>query len=324
MKTVAPAPIPTTPGVAGARRALPVRWRPDSAAGFTLVELIVVMVITGILAGMVALFIRSPIQAYVDSVARAEITDVADLALRRLARDLRLALPNSVRIKQDGSQFYMELLLTKTGGRYLAEEDGLGLTGVLSFGSTNPSPNPLQFTIVGTPPSGRQAIVPGDMIVVYNLGPAFDPADAYNCSGSTVSCNLATVASISGNIVTLQGNPFQNQVPPLPSPTSRFQVVSTPVTYFCDPRQTGVPGSTGRLIRYSGYPVSSAQPVDISAAPLNAAPVVARLADNISHCNFIMDQLATIQRGLVTLEITLANGDETVNLRQQVHVDNAP
>ena len=117
--------------------------------------MIVVMVITGILAGMMAIFIRSPIQAYVDSVARAEITDVADLTLRRLSRDLRLALPNSVRITTDGSRTYLELLLTKTGGRYLAEEDGLGLNGVLSFSSANPSPNPLQFTIVGTPPAGR-------------------------------------------------------------------------------------------------------------------------------------------------------------------------
>jgi MSHA biogenesis protein MshO len=293
-------------------------------AGFTLIELIIVMVITGILAAMVALFIRSPVQAYVDSVARAEITDIADLTLRRLTRDLRLALPNSVRITTVGTETYLELLLTKTGGRYLAEEDGQGLAGVLSFSSANPSPNPLQFTIVGTPPAGRQAIVAGDRIAVYNLGPGFDPADAYNCGGSIVSCNLATVAGIAGNTVTLQSNPFQSQSPPMPSPSNRFQVVSTPVTYYCDPLVAGMPNHTGRLMRYTGYTISASQPADTTALPLSAASSQTRLADNISACNFAMATLVNIQRGLVSLQITLTSGTESVNLMQQVHVDNAP
>ena len=40
--------------------------------GFTLIEAIIVIVITGILAGMVAVFIRAPIDAYVDSARRAD------------------------------------------------------------------------------------------------------------------------------------------------------------------------------------------------------------------------------------------------------------
>ena len=65
--------------------------------GFTLVEAIVVIVITGIIAAGVAVFIRAPVEGYVDSVARAELTDAADTALRRLSRDVNSALPNSLR-----------------------------------------------------------------------------------------------------------------------------------------------------------------------------------------------------------------------------------
>ena len=40
--------------------------------GFTLVEMIIVIVITGIIGGIVAIFLRAPVQGYVDSARRAE------------------------------------------------------------------------------------------------------------------------------------------------------------------------------------------------------------------------------------------------------------
>jgi len=49
--------------------------------GFTLIEAIIVIAITGIVAAAVAMFIRLPVQGYVDSAARAELTDIADTAL---------------------------------------------------------------------------------------------------------------------------------------------------------------------------------------------------------------------------------------------------
>lgn len=296
-------------------------FQQSSRAGFTLVELIVVMVITGIIAGMVALFIRVPIQSYVDNVARAELSDVADTALHRLSRELRLALPNSVRVSADGR--YLEFLLTKTGGRYLAEEDELNVGNVLSFSGT--SSNPLLFDVVGNMPSGRQAIMPGDSIVVYNLGPGFDPVDAYNCTGIAPNrvCNRATVASLAGNTITLVDNPFKNQSSTpdgasFPSPGSRFQVVSTPVSYYCNA------GSNGQLIRYAGYPIQKDQPVSAAGAPLATAPSQARVADRVQDCKFTFSTLVNIQRGLVSLLITLGVGNETLTLQQQVHVDNAP
>jgi MSHA biogenesis protein MshO len=291
--------------------------------GLTLVEMIIVIVLTGIIAAIVTVFIRIPIQNYVDSVGRAELADTADIALGRLTRDLRLALPNSVRISADGR--YLELLLTKTGGRYLAEEDGLGLTGVLNFTASTPSPNPLVFTIVGAPPTGRQAILPGDWIVVYNLGPGFDPSDAYNCTFS--KCNRAAVASIVGNTVTLVSNPFIEQIPSMPSPTARFQVVSTPVTYYCDGLIGGV-ALTGTLSRYSGYAIQAGQPTSIVAAPLSTANK-GQLASKVNSCIFRFNSLANVQRGLVSLSLTLgtanANPDTgQITLIKQVHVNNAP
>ncbi|WP_395007247.1 type II secretion system protein J [Undibacterium sp.] len=293
--------------------------------GFTLVELIVVIVLTGIVATMMALFIRVPIQNYVDNVARAELTDAVNITANRLTRDLHLALPNSVRISADGR--YLEFLLTKTGGRYLAEEDGLGLSGVLNFTAATPSPNPNTFNIVGTPPSGRQTIVAGDSIVVYNLGPGFDPSDAYNCTGVSPNrlCNRSTVVSIVGNVVTMTDNPFVNQVPSMGSPTARFQVVTTPVTYYCDGLIGGV-AKTGTLTRYSGYAIQAAQPISILAAPLSTA-TRGRMAEQVADCAFLFNSLANVQRGLVTLRLTFGAASSStgvVTLIKQIHINNTP
>jgi MSHA biogenesis protein MshO len=100
--------------------------------GFTLIEAVMVIAITGILAAIVAIFIREPVEGYFDSVRRAGLTDIADTATRRISRDLHSALPNSIRTP-NASCF--EFLPTVTGGRYRAELSGDPVTpgAILDF-----------------------------------------------------------------------------------------------------------------------------------------------------------------------------------------------
>ncbi|MGH8806736.1 MAG: prepilin-type N-terminal cleavage/methylation domain-containing protein [Noviherbaspirillum sp.] len=287
-------------------------------SGFTLVEAVIVIVITGIIGAVVAVFIRAPVQGYIDSAARAELTDKADTALRRIARDLRLALPNSVRVAADGK--YLELLLTKTGGRYLAEEDQPAGGNVLKFGTAvncATTPADCQFDVVGQMPIGApQTIVADDSIVVYNLGPDLEAGNPANAYGGG---NRALVTSVNGNTITIATNPFAAQGPPMSSPSQRFQVVSTPVTYFCDGSDAG---GSGQLVRYWNYAIQSAQP---TAQPPGSASAL--LATGVQSCRFDYAGLANIQSGLVGLQISMQTPDSnsgTVTLSHQVHVDNTP
>ncbi|MCX7165039.1 MAG: type II secretion system protein [Rhodocyclales bacterium] len=285
------------------------------SAGFTLIEAIMAIVITGILAGIVGVFITGPVQGYVDSVRRAELTDAADVALRRITRDLRLALPNSLRVTTSGGVNYMEFIITSAGGRYRDPADGSTAGNFLSF----TTPGTVTFDVLGTMPA-NPAIAINDYIVVYNLGPGYEPANAYRrdeaqCDATPVSpgCNIAQVTGIAANVITLDANPFAFQAPPLPSPDARFQVVpggSRAVTYAC-------PTAAGNLTRYWNYGFNAVQPTAFVSGS-------STLLASASSCNVEYTANASGRNGLLYLELTLTSGGESVTLFQQIHVDNAP
>jgi MSHA biogenesis protein MshO len=264
-------------------------------SGFTLIEMIMVITITGVIAGMVAVFIQSPVQGYVDSARRAELTDHADVALRRISRDVRLALPNSLRTVTNGFEF----ILTQSGGRYRDPADGSTGGDFLSY--TNSADT--SFDVLGAMP----AMASGDRIVIYNLGPGYAPADAY------AGGNVATISGIAGNTVTLASNPFASQSPPLPSPSARFQVVNQNdlvVRYTC---------SGGALRRWARC--SLATPSACGGTP---GALLAGGGTTTAACTIDYTSAATGRNGLLYISLTLTSGGESVTLFNQIHVDNSP
>lgn len=288
--------------------------RRQAQQGFTMVEMIMVIVITGIIGSIVAVFLQAPVQQYMDVARRADMTDIADTALRRVSRDLRLALPNSVRVSPDG--MFIEFLPTGSpscaggavclgGGRYRVGAGGTN--DELRFDIADNS-----FEVLGQMPTMVAGATP-DQIVVYNLG--ITGADAY------AGVNRAAVAA-PGGIVTIAATQF-----PFDSPGHRFHVVSTPVSYVCVPAPGGVGGT---LWRYWGYAIQPGQPSTLAALnalalPATATRGVAQLATNVSICSFTYTTNVVAQRsGLVTMNLGITRDGETVTLYSATHVSNQP
>jgi MSHA biogenesis protein MshO len=271
-------------------------------AGFTLIEAIIAMVLTGILAGIVAVFIAKPVEGYVDSARRAELTDAADVALRRLARDVRLALPNSLR---QTSATAFEFISTKGGARYRDPADGSSGAGLKYLFIDAAS-----FDVVGPIPS----LATGDLVVVNNLGAGYAPADAYAMG------NVATVGAgtLTANPIPLSSNPFPTQSPPLPSPSARFQVVDGTdrvIRYTC----TG-----GLLTRISGCTLAT--PSDCSSPATSALLAGSAAGTPSASCTIDYTAAASGRNGLLYVQLTLTDvpSGESVTLFQQIHVDNSP
>ena len=94
------------------------RALPHVARGFTLIELVITITVGSIVVAFMALFIVMPMNAYSTQTQQAALVDAADSALRFMARDLRSALPNSVRVSSGGTVTALELLATADGARY--------------------------------------------------------------------------------------------------------------------------------------------------------------------------------------------------------------
>jgi MSHA biogenesis protein MshO len=272
-------------------------------AGFTLLEAVLVIVLTGVVAAMLAVFIRAPITAYVDQARRGELSDAADTALRRISRELQRALPNSVRV--DASGKVLEFLPVSAGGRYRAAPDAAGTGNPLDFDSTTDG----SFEVLGP----GVDVAAGDQLVVYNVG--LPGADAY--SGETRRALSSTGSGLGTLAYTVGGTQF-----PFASPSNRFQVISTPVTLLC----TEGAGGTGGLRRYAGYPIQAAQPTSAAAAPLAtlAGANNALLVPNVESCSFSYSAGASARNAMLTVTLKLTSSGESVTLLHQVHLDNSP
>jgi MSHA biogenesis protein MshO len=279
--------------------------------GFTLIELVITIVISTIVVSFVSLFISGPVMGFADQARRARLVDAADAALRRIGRDVRRALPNSVRTTSTGGVVALELLGTVDGARYRAQPPG-SADQILEFAAADGSLNVLgPFTQVVKPFSSTS-----HYLAVYNVGvpgaDAYELANVVTPAGTTIA--IAADGATGEDRVTLSP-PFRFA---FSSPTQRVYLLDGPVTYLCDT-------VAGTLMRYRGYSIAANQASRDSHGELLGAGASATLmADRLVACSVEYTPGTAERAGLVSLQFTVQAQGESVSLLSQVHVDNVP
>jgi MSHA biogenesis protein MshO len=270
-------------------------------AGFTLVELVMVMVILSILAVGSVKFISFSAQGYVDTVRRSELSSTATIVNEKISRLVRDALPNSVRISAD--------------------------TRCLEFIPVLAASQYTQTPIAGSPltiPRTTVTMVPIDARLSQSGFLAIYPmpnqhASLYSGADNPgfISTETATTTVLNPDVFTfssaLSFQFFQH------SPKKRIFITGSPVA-FC---QLGT-----RLYFYRNYGFEPVMADMITALPTtvpNRLLIADKLAANTLAFTYLPSSLR--RNAIVAFQLDLldsSNGAETLVINQEVQIRNVP
>lgn len=260
--------------------------------GFSLIELVIVLVVMSVIGvGLVSLYTGS-IQQYLDATRRAEMTASARLALERMGREIRNALPNSVRVSSDNNCVEFRPILT---GALYSE---------LPTTSAGTTITASAFTL----PAGNWSV--SVMPLLTSDGSA---SDMYG-SAPLATAGIASVsAPDSNNQVTITLTAAHRF--PRTSPTHRLFVVGS-ATSFCV-------STDGAVRRYQGYASTVVQPL---ASALSNGQLLAEHVRTSDTSNSVFRYFpGSLERNAVLdLSLLLQLGDESLRYAHEVQIRNVP
>lgn len=283
---------------------------PARQRGFTLVELILVIVLSAIVGVMVSSVLSRPLEGFVAQSRRAELVDIGASALNRMQRDIRMAVPGSLRVSADGQA--LELLLIHSGGRYLPNRP---LDNSLNFSAT-PDAQCNGPLVAGVPACDvLQVFAPGfsppaaGWLVIASSPFSWTPSNP----GNITPTNTVFTRLPESDTAAYPGISLIRVTPPGAGGDFAFAAPSAQRRIYFADRVVGYRCSGGQLLRYEHDQLQPTLPA--------ALPATGRLqADRVESCDFRYASAS----GLATLRLNIATAGESIRLAQQVQVNNAP
>ncbi len=274
-------------------------------SGFTLIELVVAITLLGIVGSMVSVFLGNTMEAYSALGRRDNLQNSMRMAVERISRELRHALPNSVctdngsGCNNPGSIVYF--IRTVDAGEYQTR------SGNYSSGQAR-APLPIapasasDFDVLS---SNNINATAGQWVVVYNT----DNVDIYNSGSQRQQISAITSKDTDGvapdDVSVIQ---FASAVNfPTHSPSHRFHIIENNVTLFY----------------LQGTNLYRAQ--SSFGSPASANPGTEKLLlENVSACTFTYVPGSLLRSGLLRIDIRVNNGKESLQMIHEAQVYNAP
>lgn len=292
-----------------------------SQKGFTLVELIVVITLLGIISLVTVGFITSTMQGYADLTRRDQLSSAVRVAVERMAREIRNALPNSIRV--NGAGTCLEFIPSLAASRYISVP--------LSASAATTSFPSVPFAV--EPPRGRVAVYPIDTNTgdeparPSGLNPIYD-LDSWSIISPLMSASSA-LESATGSVNVLLSSAHRF---PTDSPSKRYFIVDEPVS-FC------VVGTD--LYRFQG---SSGSSYSYAINQLDAATLFANLAEPqeallasdvvtpVDSTPFKYSEATLLRNGIVLFDLFIQDQQlsvsdptqESIRVQFEVQVKNVP
>ncbi len=280
----------------------------QQARGFTLVELITVIIILGVVGVGIASFVRGSMQIYLDVNTREALLTESRFAIERMTRELRRAVPNSIRITGDTSQHCIEFVPSQFSTIYteLPVQPSTDTQVSLVF------PYDIDGNVFNISDADFAIVYPRRSEDVYD--PARNKRQIIN-SCSDDGDGDCTTRDDSDDIIQIEvDSAFAER-----SPASRL--------YFAD-RAVSFCVLSGVLVRFENDIVVNQAVGSLSSARL-ATDVINTLSANPASLPQQDDPFtyyaATLQRNaVVQLRLRFARDGEQVEWHQEVHIANVP
>jgi len=279
----------------------------------TLIELIVVIVLIGVLSAGITQFLGTTVQGYVDTARRDQLASVGRLAVERITRELRHAMPNSVRVSNN----CIEFLQIAASAMYQDRRVDYG-GGVMSqpapIASAAPAAAMDVFDLSFAPEAGVAYYVAIYPLQTNGAG-ANNPYSGANPGVMTGYAGQSTAGLPAGvSRLSLTANHRYTRHSP-----QRRAFIVRPVS-FC------VVGD--RINRYQNYALSTGQatpPIPPAGADLQLLAERVQLNDGgVAVTPFTMSGQAQERNAIVTLDLRFMEKDEWIRLNHEVQLRNVP
>jgi len=277
--------------------------------GFTLIEMVTVIVLLGIIAGILTPFILKAMQAYMASKSRAQLVGKGRLAIERLSREVRQAVPNSLTVLAGGTG--IEFARARAGGRYVERFDNFGseFSQVPRRFRKNANLTNLYTTYAVNANGTQLSFFAGDTLVIANTSPAILQAGTSSVALAGIA-NTTVVAdgTTNGQVLSFAGHQFLVE-----SPGKHFSIADQTI-------EVGLVGNNLRWFTASGLINTNYDGnVDFSATD----PV---LVDGVTTVTFTYSAGLPQSTGVLRVDLQLADntGTETIRLYHEIHVRNTP
>ena len=263
--------------------------------GFTLIELIVVIVLLGIVGLASTSLIRFGALIFTDIANRDEILSSSRFVIERLNRELREALPNSVRETNTGAIQCLEYIPVVASSYYSAiPETGRNGSQVKAIPPDGYSFTSGESLVVYPSVKNAQLDVYQDNANKRHLIDSFSPGAAGELATFTLTSNTTYAQS---------------------SPARRLYIVNQPVSYC-------VIG--GKLYRYSQYGYNATQQTIGMGAGVLMADILTNDLSVALEQPFSVTQATLTRNAYVTLYLKFGINDGELVFNNEVHVANAP